>query len=317
MTAPGAIPFFEADAVRAATPWPDLIDAIRQGFTSTHSAPDRHIHTLKVPGDADATALLMPAWIEGEVYGVKLANIFPSNNERGEAAVSAIYALFDARSGKPLALMNGGEITARRTAATSALAADYLAKKDARTLLLVGTGRLPPLLAEAHASVRPIEKVLVWGRNANKAAALAGSIAAQTGLLAEGVSDLAHAAGLADIISCATISKAPLIEGRWLQPGTHLDLIGAFTPEMRETDAEAVRRSRVFIDTLGGAEAEAGDLLQAIAEGAFAWEDVVADLAALCSGAHAGRISDDTITLFKSVGAAIEDLVAARLVYGG
>lgn len=317
MTAPGAIPFFDADAVRAATPWAELIAAIREGFVSTHVAPDRHIHTLRVPGDADATALLMPAWIEGEVYGVKLANIFPSNNDRGEAAVSAIYALFDGRTGKPLALMNGGEITARRTAATSALAAGYLAREDARTLLLVGTGRLPPLLAQAHASVRPIERVLVWGRNTEKAEALAAAIAAETGLDAEGVGDLAKAASEADIISCATISRAPLIEGAWLKPGTHVDLIGAFTPEMRETDAEVVRRSRVFIDTLGGAEAEAGDLIHAIAEGVFAWERVVADLPALCSGAHAGRSSAEDITLFKSVGAAIEDLVAARLVYRG
>lgn len=309
------VPFHGADAVRAATPWPALIEAIRSGFVSAHTAPDRHIHTFRVPGGADATALLMPAWIEGEVFGVKLANIFPSNNDRNEPAVNAIYALFDGRTGKPLAMMNGTEITARRTAATSALAASYLARKDARTLLLVGTGRLPPLLAQAHASVRPIERILVWGRNSDKAAALAARIAGETGIKTEATADLASGVAQADIVSCATISREPLVLGEWLRPGTHLDLVGAFTPEMRETDAQAVRRASVFIDTMGGAKAEAGDLIHAIAEGAFDWSQVVGDLPSLCAGRQTGRTSDEEITLFKSVGAAVEDLAAARLVF--
>lgn len=310
-----AIPFFDADQIRAATPWSRLINAIGQGFVSTHRAPDRHIHDLVVPGEADATALLMPAWIEGEIYGVKLATIFPSNNKTGAPAVNAIYALFDGTNGRPLALMDGGEITARRTAAASALAARALARSDARTLLVVGTGRLPPLLAQAHKAVRGIETVLVWGRDREKAGRLAERIGADPGVKAAVVTDLEAGVRQADIVSCATISREALVLGDWLEPGIHLDLVGAFTPLMRETDAKAVARSTVFIDTLGGAKAEAGDLIQAIDEGAFGWDDVVADLPALCSGAHRGRTSDDEITLFKSVGAAIEDLVAARLTY--
>lgn len=316
MTSPdGALPFFDADSVRSATPWTRLIEALRESFVSIHTAPERHIHTLPVPGETDATALLMPAWIEGEVYGVKLATIFPSNNRAGDPAVNAIYALFDGRNGRPLALMNGGEITARRTAAASALAAGYLARENAETLLVVGTGRLPPLLAQAHASVRPIRRVLVWGRNFEKAQVLAESIARDLDIETVAIADLAQGAGQADIISCATLSREPLIYGDWLKPGAHLDLVGAFTPQMRETDAEAVHRSDVFIDTFGGAQAEAGDLIQAQAEGAFDWSKVVADLPTLCAGGHGGRSGEGQITLFKSVGAAIEDLAAARLVF--
>lgn len=312
---PAAMLYFDAAAVRAATPWTALIPAIGEAFVSTHVAPERHIHTLAVPGEADATALIMPAWIEGEVYGVKLANVFPSNNKVGAPAINALYVLFDAQNGVPLALMDGAEITARRTAATSALAAGFLARTDSRVLLLVGTGRLPPMLAEAHASVRPIDTILVWGRNHEKAGDLAAQIEDQTGLACRPVAELAEGVAQADIVSCATISKAPLVLGQWLRPGTHLDLVGAFTPLMRETDAEAVRRARVFIDTPGGAEVEAGDLIQAISEDAFAWDDVVCDLPALCAGSHKGREDAEEITLFKSVGAAIEDLAAARLVF--
>src|SRR5690554_1699664 len=243
MTYPdGALPFFDADSVRNATPWIRLIEALRESFVSIHTAPERHIHTLPVPGETDATALLMPAWIEGEVYGVKLATIFPSNNRAGDPAVNAIYALFDGKNGRPLALMNGGEITARRTAASSALAARYLARADAETLLVVGTGRLPPLLAQAHAAVRPIRNVLVWGRNPDKAAALAKTISADMDVETQAVADLEAGVRQADIVSCATMSRAPLVLGDWLEPGSHLDLVGAFTPEMRETDAEAVKR---------------------------------------------------------------------------
>lgn len=310
-----AIPFLDAAAVRAATPWPALIDAIRDGFTSAHTAPDRHVHRLPVPGRAEATALLMPAWIEGEAYGVKLANIFPSNNDLGRPAVSSVYVLFDAMTGTPAALIDGGEITARRTAATSALAASRLARADARTLLLVGTGRLPSLLAEAHRAVRPIERILVWGRNGGKARELAQALERRMGIAAAAADDLDAAVAEADIVSTATISRAALVRGERLRPGTHLDLVGAFAPHMRETDAEAVRRATVFVDTEGGAMAEAGDLIRAAAEGAFAWPEIAADLAALCAGRHAGRQAEAEITLFKSVGAAIEDLVAARLTF--
>ena len=302
------IPHFDSDAIEAAMPWPKLIGALREAFAAEHHAPDRHIHEIAVPGAPPATALLMPAWIEGEIYGVKLANIFPSNGALGLPSVSSIYVVFDGRTGQVRATMDGGSLTVRRTAATSALASTYLSRPDSATLLMIGAGRMAPMLIAAHRSVRPIRRVLLWARDAARAAALASVVEAEV------VSNLQQAIAEADIISAATLSHSPIVEGRWLRPGTHLDLVGAYAPPMRETDAEAVARASVFIDTPGGARAEAGDLIQAAREGRFSWSDVRADLADLATGRHAGRTSDSEITMFKSVGAAIEDLAAARLV---
>ena len=303
-----SISSYDANQVTQATPWPALITALEAAFIAPHQAPERHIHHINVPGLKEATALLMPAWIEGEHYGVKLANVFPSNGSMGLPAVSAAYLLFDGRTGQLKALMDGGTITARRTAATSALMARRLARPDTKTLLVLGAGRIAELLIEAHRAVLPIERVLVWGRRQEQAEALAARCGGET------VSDIETGIAAADMVCAATLSHEPLIRGAALRPGTHLDLVGAFRPTMRETDAEAVARSRVFIDTLSGAQAEAGDLIQAGAEGRFAWSDVAADMSELIAGTHPGRTSADEITMFKSVGAAIEDLAAARLV---
>ena len=310
------VPHFDAAAIAAATPWPRLIEALRAGFSSPHHAPDRHIHELGVPGAPAATALLMPAWIEGEVYGVKLANIFPGNGELGLPSVNSLYVVFDGKTGQLRATMEGGAITVRRTAATSALASSMLSRPDSSRLLVLGAGRMAPLLIAAHAAVRPIDAVSIWARKPSQAEALAAQVAAPNRKVRV-VRELDEAIGEADIIASATLSRAPLIKGALLKPGTHLDLVGAYAPGMRETDGEAVARAEVFIDTLGGARAEAGDLIQAAAEGRFEWADVRADLAALCAGDHPGRTDARAITLFKSVGAAIEDLVAARLVLSG
>lgn len=308
------IPHFDAAAIAAATPWPKLIEALRTGFTSPHQAPDRHIHELKVPGAATAMALLMPAWIEGEIYGVKLANIFPGNGALGLPSVSSLYVVFDGRTGRLQATMDGSAITGRRTAATSALASSFLSHPDSRRLVVLGAGRMAPLLVAAHTEVRPIAEVSIWARNLEQAERLAEQVGFENDLAVSAVSELDAVVSEADIISTATLSQEPLIKGALLRPGTHLDLVGAYAAAMRETDGEAVARAQVFIDTAGGARTEAGDLIQAAAEGRFDWADVRADLADLCAGRHPGRTDENAITLFKSVGAAIEDLVAAKLV---
>jgi ornithine cyclodeaminase len=210
--------------------------------------------------------------------------------------------------------MDGDEINARRTAAATALAATFLARPEATHQLVVGAGRVGSLKPEAHASVRPIRSVSVWSRQAESARALAARLAAQ-GFEAQARTDLESAARGADVISCATLATAPLVRGAWLQPGTHLDLIGSFSPEMREADAESFARSRIFVDT-HEALAKSGDVLQAMAEGAFSAERLQGDLSSLCRGERRGRESEREITLFKSVGTALEDLAAAQLVFG-
>jgi len=302
-----------ADDVRRHLDRRSLIDALAAIFRDGCEAPARHHHTVAVPDGRDATLLLMPAWTPGHYVGAKVVNVFPDNGRLGIPAVQSIYLLFSGRTGELLATVDGAELTARRTAAASSLAARYLARPDAGRLLIVGTGRVAEQLAESHAAVRPIRSVGVWGRDGGKAAGLARSLASR-GFAAEPVTDLASAAGDADIISCATLSATPLIRGRWLRPGTHLDLIGGYTPAMREADDEAVTRASVFIDTASALQ-EAGDIVMPLRTGALDRSRILADLADLARARHPGRRSDDEITLFKSVGAAAEDLAAAALAY--
>ena len=299
---------------RAALPWGALIKALRTMFREGCEMPVRHHHDVAVPGEAAATLLLMPAWQPGSYIGVKMVSVFPGNTDRGLPAIHGSYLLSSGETGQLLAILDGAELTARRTAAASALAADYLAAKDARRMLMVGAGRLSQNLIEAHASVRPLKAVSIWARDPRKAAATASEIRIP-GVTISVADDIEAAAREADIISCATLSSEPLIRGDWLKDGAHLDLVGAFKPSMRESDDRAVERATVFVDTREGALSEGGDLVQPLKAGVIKASDLQADLAELASGRHAGRSRSDEITLFKSVGAALEDLAGAILAF--
>ncbi len=303
----------DAAAIRAALDRTSLIDALAAMFREGCEAPVRHHHTVAVPGEADATLLLMPAWIPGRFIGSKIVNVFPGNGVRALPAVQSIYLLFSGLTGELLATFDGAELTTRRTVAASSLAARYLARPDSSRLLIVGTGQLASQIAASHRAVLPIREVAVWGRDAGKAAALAGTLARE-GFAARPVADLATAVAGSDIVSCVTLSRDPLIRGEWLRAGTHVDLIGGFTPAMREADDTAIRRASVFIDT-DGARHEAGDILAPLKTGALAPDAILADLHDLAAGRHPGRRSEAEITLFKSVGASLEDLAAAALAY--
>jgi alanine dehydrogenase len=237
--------------------------------------------------------------------------VFPDNASRPLPAVHGTYMLLDAATGVPAAVLDGTALTLRRTAAASALAASYLARPDSAVHLMVGTGALAPHLIAAHAAMRPIRETLLWGRDPGKAAAVAARLAA-TGVVAAPVADLAAAAGVADIVTCATLAREPLIRGAWLKPGAHLDLVGGYTPEMREADDDAVARARVYVDTTAALQ-EAGDIVQPLRSGALADDRIAGDLFDLCRGQQPGRRDAAEITLFKSVGTALEDLAAARL----
>ncbi len=254
----------------------------------------------------------MPAW-GAEFLGVKIVNVFPGNGARGLSAVQGTYVLQNGATGETVAVLDGTRLTQWRTAAASALAARHLARADASKLLILGAGALAPFLVRAHASQRPIREVAVWNHRPDGARTLAESLTRE-GFDARAVENLAEAVSEADIVSSATLSTAALIAGAWLRPGQHVDLVGSFNMQMREADDLALRRSRVFIDT-PAALTEGGDVAQAIASGALNHADIVADLTALELGAP-GRGSADEITLFKSVGASVEDLAAAMLVWG-
>lgn len=301
-----------AEEVSTSLAWPALIERLATTFREGIESPPRHHHAMQRP-DGEATMLLMPAWERAGYIGVKMVNVFPQNADHGLPAISGVYLLSEGAHGRPLACIDGGELTRRRTAAASALAARELARDDAATLLVVGTGKLAPMVIEAHAAVRPITRVRVWGRNIDKARQVAADYADRFDTAA--VTDLEAATGDADIVSCVTLSTEPLIRGEWLARGAHLDLIGAFRPTMRETDAECLARSEVFVDTYAGARGEAGDILQAIDEESFAFDAIRGELAELLRGERPGRSSADAITLFKSVGASLEDLAAAIEVW--
>ena len=290
-----------------------LIAALRQMFIGGCEVPQRHTHRVGPEGPAAGTLLLMPAWRADARLGLKTVSIFPGNTALGKPTLHSAYLLFDARSGEPLAMIDGNEITTRRTAAASALAASHLARADASRLLIVGAGRVAGVMAEAMRSVRPIREVTLWNRHPAAAVALAERLCEQ-GFDAHATTDLEAATAQADIVSCATLSGTPLIHGAWLRAGTHLDLVGGFSPAMRESDAACFSRSRVYVDT-PEALLKAGDVLQAIAEAAFAATDLQGTLTGLCRGECGGRQTTDELTLFKSVGTALEDLAAAECVY--
>ncbi len=307
---------FDSERTRAALPFDRLIPALRAMFANRDAVvPARGVHTIADPQAGTAmTSLVMPAWLPGVAYAVKVINIAPANAARGLPGLHASVMLFDARSGVPLALIDGDEITARRTAAASALAASWLAREDARHLLVVGGGRVARLLPLAYREVRRLERISVWTRDPAAARRLAADWQAE-GFDACAVQDLADAASQADIVSCATLARAPVIQGRWLAAGSHLDLIGSFTPEMREADDDAFRAARLYVDT-EEAFVKSGELLEPMKRGVFAASDMQTSLASLSRDEATGRRSADERTVFKSVGSALEDLAAAMLVAG-
>ncbi|PIL41828.1 ornithine cyclodeaminase family protein [Massilia psychrophila] len=304
---------FDAAATRHALPFDALIGAIEAMFVAGCEVPPRHVHAIdNQPGGelTPGTVLIMPAWQE-RYMGIKTVNIFPGNAARGMPALFSTYILYDAATGEPLAQIDGNEITARRTAAASALAARYLAPPGAASLLVVGSGRVASLLPYAYRQVLSLQEVIVWSRNPNSAMKLAAQLCAD-GFDARASIDLDAAARGADIVACATLATEPIIRGEWLRPGSHLDLIGSFTPRMREADDACFAGARLFVDTLEALQ-KSGDLLHPIARGVFAPSDIGGTLEALCRGQAKGRRGNER-TVFKSVGTALEDLAAAMLV---
>jgi ornithine cyclodeaminase/alanine dehydrogenase-like protein (mu-crystallin family) len=305
-----AMRFIDAAKVAKACDYPGLVAHLR----AAHRVPPPRVERVLMQQPSDTgmnnAVLVWPAWQPGVALGVKVVTMFPGN--RAAPAVQGAYLLFDGKDGSPQAVIDGTELTCWKTAADSALGADLLARTDARTLLMVGAGALAPHLIRAYQAVRPaLQQVLVWNRTAAKAQAVADAV---SGTPAVSCTDLQAAVRRADIVCCATASTHPLVHGDWLQPGTHLDLIGGFTPAMREADDTAMRRARIYVDSRWFTVDHAGDLTQAIASGAITPADVRGDLFELCRGSVAGRTDADQITLFKSGGGAHLDLMTAQYI---
>ncbi|WP_230656486.1 ornithine cyclodeaminase family protein [Psychrobacter sp. I-STPA10] len=304
---------FDKQQTIAAMPYDALIEAIWQMFKQGCVVPRRHIHSID-SDDAGSTLLIMPAWQKNHYLGIKQVTIYPENSKKfGIAGLFSTYTLFDAKNGMPVAVIDGDAITCRRTVAASALAAKFLARKQSKKLLIVGAGNVARELAFAYAEVFELSTIEVWNITYERAVNLANELQAK-GFSAVAVKDLKEAVSRSDIVSCATLSTDALIRREWVKKGTHIDLIGSFKPNMRETDDAMFADTCVFVDTSEALD-KAGDLLSPMAAGVLNRDEVKADLEALCQGKHQGRLHDEEITVYKAVGTAMEDLAAAILVY--
>jgi len=304
--------FLGAAETRQRLPFDALIHALRAMFERGCELPQRQVLELAAADAEPVTSLVMPAWQTGGCYGVKVVNIAPANSARGLPGLHSTYVLYDATTGAPLAWIDGDQITARRTAATSALAASWLAREDARHLAILGAGRIARLLGEAHRVCRPIEHVTVWARSERNARLLVDELAAQ-GFDAHAAASVEGAVVDADIVSCATLAREPIVQGRWLRDGSHLDLIGSFAPAMRESDDDCFAGATVFVDS-DDAATKSGDLIGPIARGVLR-SAAIGTLAELARDRREGRTERSQRTVFKSVGSALEDLAAAILVH--
>jgi ornithine cyclodeaminase len=293
----------------------DLVKALQNGFAAQDIlVPQRHHHDFPNPKtSSESTLLLMSAWYPGKEAGVKIATVSPENNRFGLPAVQAIYVLMNAVTGEVKAMLQAKSLTAKRTAATSALASSFLSKESSSSLLMIGTGALSINLIRAHAAVRPIKEVYVWGRNLEKAKQICSKLQRET-YNCQIATTIEEIIGKVDIVSCATLSKKPLVFGKHLRAGQHIDLIGAYKKDMREADDEVITRSSVFVDTLDGLH-ESGDIAIPMANGILSKETIQGNLFSLCQEQAKGRTHDGQITVFKSVGHALEDLVAASYYF--
>lgn len=290
--------------------YPSLVEALRELFRRGVDRAERFALEQPLPDGRRNDWLLLPAWQFGRHMGVKLVSVYPENQARGIDSVQGLYLLFDGKTGLPLAAIDGAALTLRKTAANSALAATWLAREDAGTLVMLGAGALGPHLVRAHCAVRPIRRVRIWNRTAARAEAAAAELRDELGLDVAPTADPEAAIRAADIVSCATMATGPLVKGAWLAPGTHVDLVGGFREDMREADDEAVRRARIFVDARFTAT-RAGDISQPLASGLVTDADI-ADSFELARGLKPGRRSPDEITLFKSGGGGHEDLGTAQ-----
>jgi len=310
------IPYITDNFIEEKCNFNALIETLQEGFSDTSiEVPMRHHHDFPNPKEnMDSTLLLMPAFNPGKELGVKIATVSPNNGRYNLPSIQGIYIYLDGHKGGIKAILDAKSLTVKRTAAASALASSFLSRPNATSMLMCGTGALSTNLIKAHCSVRPIDTVYVWGRSIEKAQKICDALKDEP-YNCIAIKNIEDKISEVDIISCATLSPTPIVFGKWLKKGQHLDLVGAYKKDTREADDEAIMKSSVFIDTYQGGLKESGDIVIPLSNGILTKEDIKADLFMLCSHAKTGRTSDDEITLFKSVGHALEDLVAASHFY--
>jgi ornithine cyclodeaminase len=302
---------FDMKAIQTALPYPLLVDALAQGLQQFAETPARSFFS---PNQDASCVMIMPAWRPHQMMGVKLVSVWPENNAKGESAVSAVYVLISCLDGRPLAVLDGTELTLRRTAAAAALAAKRLARENSETLAVLGTGSLSVPLVQAHTDTMRFKNVLVWGRQFYKAQLVVNQLR-ELGIEVRAMGDLHKTLAMSDVVAVATTATEPFLKAAWVRPGTHISLVGAFTPQMAEAEPGLISKSQLFADCRASVLEKGGEVFQAIEQGLVLDSDIIADLAELTAQPdRSWRHDAQAITVFKSVGFALLDLIAAELV---
>ena len=302
---------FDMKAIQTALPYPLLVDALAQGLQQFAQTPARSFFS---PNQDASCVMIMPAWRPHQMMGVKLVSVWPENNAKGESAVSAVYVVISCLDGRPLAVLDGTELTLRRTAAAAALAAKRLARENSETLAVLGTGSLSVPLVQAHTDTMRFKNVLVWGRQFHKTQRVVKQLK-ELGIEVRAMGDLEETLALSDVVAVATTATEPFLKADWVKPGTHISLVGAFTPQMAEAEPVLMARSQLFADCRASVLEKGGEVFQAIKQGLVLDSDIIADLAELTAQSDRNwRHDGQAITVFKSVGFALLDLIAAEVV---
>ena len=302
---------FDMKAIQTALPYPLLVDALAQGLQQFAETPARSFFS---PNQDASCVMIMPAWRPHQMMGVKLVSVWPENNAKGESAVSAVYVLISCLDGRPLAVLDGTELTLRRTAAAAALAAKRLTRENSETLAVLGTGSLSVPLVQAHTDTMRFKNVLVWGRQFYKAQLVVNQLR-ELGIEVRAMGDLHKTLAMSDVVAVATTATEPFLKAAWVRPGTHISLVGAFTPQMAEAEPGLISKSQLFADCRASVLEKGGEVFQAIEQGLILDSDIIADLAELTAQPdRSWRHDAQAITVFKSVGFALLDLIAAELV---
>ena len=303
--------YFDMKAIQTALPYPLLVEALAQGLQQFAQTPARSFFS---PNQDASCVMIMPAWRPHQMMGVKLVSVWPENNAKGESAVSAVYVVISCLDGRPLAVLDGTELTLRRTAAAAALAAKRLARENSETLAVLGTGSLSVPLVQAHTDTMRLKNVLVWGRQFHKTQRVVKQLK-ELGIEVRAMGDLEETLALSDVVAVATTATEPFLKADWVKPGTHISLVGAFTPQMAEAEPVLMARSQLFADCRASVLEKGGEVFQAIKQGLVLDSDVIADLAELTAQSDRNwRHDGQAITVFKSVGFALLDLIAAEVV---
>ena len=303
--------YFDMKAIQTALPYPLLVEALAQGLQQFAQTPARSFFS---PNQDGSCVMIMPAWRPHQMMGVKLVSVWPENNAKGESAVSAVYVVISCLDGRPLAVLDGTELTLRRTAAAAALAAKRLARENSETLAVLGTGSLSVPLVQAHTDTMRLKNVLVWGRQFHKTQRVVKQLK-ELGIEVRAMGDLEETLALSDVVAVATTATEPFLKADWVKPGTHISLVGAFTPQMAEAEPVLMARSQLFADCRASVLEKGGEVFQAIKQGLVLDSDIIADLAELTAQSDRNwRHDGQAITVFKSVGFALLDLIAAEVV---